>query len=180
MCICVSFNYYFNAWRSCQFCSFLFQHRHKVKLLVTQSCPTLWDPPGSSVHGIFQVRILEWVAMSFFVGSSWTRDRTQLSLIAGRFFTIWATRRANKDTNIDTCIPIYRLLWWLNGKESSCQSRRQGFNPQVRKISWRRKWQPTPSFLPEKSHGQRSLVGYSPWAHKRVAQDLATKPPPVP
>ena len=35
-----------------------------------------------------------------------------------------------------------------------------------RKIPWRRKWQPTPVFLPEKSHGQRSLAGYSPWGHK--------------
>ena len=40
------------------------------------------------------------------------------------------------------------------------------FNPRVRKILWRRKQQPTPEFLPGKSHGQRSLVGYSPWGHK--------------
>jgi len=40
------------------------------------------------------------------------------------------------------------------------------FNPWVRKIPWRRKWQPTPVFLSEKPHGQRSLVGYSPWGHK--------------
>ena len=45
------------------------------------------------------------------------------------------------------------------GKESPCQSRRCGFNPWVRKIPWRRKWQPTPIFLPGKFHGQRSLVG---------------------
>ena len=42
------------------------------------------------------------------------------------------------------------------------------------KISWRRKWQPTPVFLPGKSHGQRSLAGYSPW-NRRVGHDLATK-----
>ena len=41
-----------------------------------------------------------------------------------------------------------------------------GFNPWVGKISWRRKWQPTPVFLPGKSHGWRSLVGYSPWGRK--------------
>ena len=40
------------------------------------------------------------------------------------------------------------------------------FSPWVRKICWRKKWQPTPLFLPEKSHGQRSLVGYSPGGHK--------------
>ena len=43
---------------------------------------------------------------------------------------------------------------------------RPGFDPWVRKIPWRRKWQPTPVFLPGDSHGQRSLVGYSPWGHK--------------
>ena len=43
------------------------------------------------------------------------------------------------------------------------------------KIPWSRKWQPTPIFLPEKSHGQRSLVAYSPWGHKRVGHDLVTK-----
>ena len=46
------------------------------------------------------------------------------------------------------------------------QFRRPRFDSWVRKISWRRKWQPTPVFLPRKSHGWRSLVGYSPWGHK--------------
>ena len=66
----------------------------KVKVLIT---PTLCDPvnfslPGSSVHGILQARILEWVGTSFSRGFSWPRDRTQLSHIAGRCFPIWATR----------------------------------------------------------------------------------------
>ena len=47
-------------------------------------------------------------------------------------------------------------------KKSVCQSRRLGFNPWVRKIPWRRKWQPTPVFLPGESHGQRSLAAYIP------------------
>ena len=51
---------------------------------------------------------------------------------------------------------------WLSGKESTCQCRRLGFNPWVRKSPWRRTWQPTPAFLPLKSYGQRNLVGYSP------------------
>ena len=50
-----------------------------------------------------------------------------------------------------------------SGKESACQGRRCSFDPWVGKIAWRRKWQPTPVFLPGKFHGQRSLVGYSPW-----------------
>ena len=42
------------------------------------------------------------------------------------------------------------------------------FDPWVRKVPWRRKWQPTPVFLPGKFHGQQSLVGYSPWGHKET------------
>ena len=52
--------------------------------------------PGSSVHGIFQARVLERVAVSFFRGSSWPRGRAQVSLIAGRCFTIWATWEATR------------------------------------------------------------------------------------
>ena len=44
--------------------------------------------------------------------------------------------------------------------------RRQGFDPWVRKIPWRRKWQPTPIFMPEKFHGQSRLAGYRLWGHK--------------
>ena len=65
--------------------------------LVAQSCPTLCNPvdcspPGSSVHGIIQAGILEWVAMPSSTGSSQARDPTQVSHIAGEFFTVWATR----------------------------------------------------------------------------------------
>ena len=58
------------------------------------------------------------------------------------------------------------LLWWLSGKESACQCRRHRFDPWVRMIPWRGKWQPTPVFLPGKCHGQRSLAGNSPWGYK--------------
>ena len=62
---------------------------------VAQSCPTLCDPmdcspPGSSVHGILQARVLEWVAISFSRGSSRPRDQTQVSRIADRCFNLWA------------------------------------------------------------------------------------------
>ena len=68
-----------------------------ISQLVSQSCLTLCDPmacnlPGSSVSGILQARILEWVAICFSRGSSPPRDRTQVSCVAGRLFTIWATR----------------------------------------------------------------------------------------
>ena len=64
---------------------------------VAQSCPTVCDPmdcklPGSSIHGIFQARVLEWGAMAFSRGSSWPRDWTQVSHIVGRCFMVWATR----------------------------------------------------------------------------------------
>ena len=73
----------------------------KVKLLLAQSCLTLWDPmncssPGSSVHGISQARILEWIAIPFSRRSYQPRDQSRVSCIAGRFFTIWATREARK------------------------------------------------------------------------------------
>ena len=66
---------------------------------VAHSCPTLCNPmdcslPGSSIHGIFQASVLEWVAISFSRRSSRPRDRTQVSCIAGRCFTVWATREA--------------------------------------------------------------------------------------
>ena len=71
----------------------------KVKVLVIQSCPTLCDPmecspPGSSVHGILQRRILEWVAILFSRGSSLLRDGTQVFHIPDRSLTSWATRKA--------------------------------------------------------------------------------------
>ena len=64
------------------------------------------------------------------------------------------------------------LPWWLRGKESACQCGRQGFDPWVGKIRWRRKWQPTPVCLPGEFHGQRSLVGYSPCGHKESEQPI--------
>ena len=48
------------------------------------------------------------------------------------------------------------------------ETKRHRFNLWVRKIPWRRKWQPTPVFLPGKPHGQRRLAGYSPWGHKEL------------
>ena len=75
-----------------------------------------------------------------------------------------------------------RVIWlkcqqfkWLSGKESTCKCRRHGFNPWVRKIPCRRKWQPTPVFLLGKSHGQRRLAGHSPWGCITVRHKLATK-----
>ena len=89
---------------------------------VTQLCPTFCDPmncspPGSSVHGILEARILEWVAMPFSRGSSWpTGDPglTRVSCVAGRFFTVWALREALKwkQKGSITNIKLYPQSGW--------------------------------------------------------------------
>ena len=66
---------------------------------IAQLCLTLWGPvdcglSDSSVHGVLQSGMLQWIAISFLRGSSWPRDWSQVSCIAGRFFTIWATSEA--------------------------------------------------------------------------------------
>ena len=114
-----------------------------LKVLVTQLFLTLCDhmdcsPSGSSVHGILQARILEWVAISF----------------SGDLL----------DPGIEPGSPTLQaeaLLSEPPGKPR--RHMRCGFNPWVVKIPWRRTWYPTSVLLLGKSHGQRSLVGYSPW-----------------
>ena len=89
-----------------------------LKVRVAHSCPTPCNPldcspPGSSIHDVFQARMVERLAISYFRGSSSPRDQTQVSSIVGRFFTIWATRevepivwggRIGSRTPIDTKI----------------------------------------------------------------------------
>ena len=97
--------------------SFLFIGRHVSVLLVAQSCPTLcdpmdWSPPDSSVHEIFQARILEWVAISFSRGSSQLRDRTQVSYTVGRFFTNWAASSMPR-MSLTIFFFLHYLVMWL-------------------------------------------------------------------
>ena len=84
-----------------------------LTVLVAQSCLTPCDPmdcrpPGSSVHGILQAGILEWIAIPFSRGSSQPRDRTWVSCIAGGFFSIW-TVQAQQDL-----LPTRDSVWSLN------------------------------------------------------------------
>ena len=84
-----------------------------VRSLIDQLCLTLCDPMDYTIHWILQARILEWVAFPFSRGSSQHRDQTQVSCIAGRFFSIWAPRVSppkgpnsktiTLDTRISTC-----------------------------------------------------------------------------
>ena len=65
--------------------------------------------PDSSVQGLLQARILEWVAISFSRASSWPRDRTRVSCVAGRFFTVWASREVHRRVNWDIFIHQHSL-----------------------------------------------------------------------
>ena len=92
-----------------------------------------------------------------------------------RFLILWLLKvLLNRYTRISLGLPR-----WLSGKESACQCRiyrRHCFDPWLGKISWRRKWQPTPVFLPEKSPRQWSLVGHGVAI---VQHDLTTEPAPM-
>ena len=89
---------------------------------VVQSCPILCDPmecslPGSSIHGIFQARVLEWVVISFSRGSSRPSDWTWVSCIVGRCFTIWATREVSLSPGV--CSNSCPLSLWCHPTISS-------------------------------------------------------------
>ena len=76
----------------------------RLLMLVSQPCPSFCDPmdsspPGFSVHGILQARILEWVAFPFSRGASQPRDQTWVPCTAGSFFTIWVTEEAPETSN---------------------------------------------------------------------------------
>ena len=95
---------------------------------VAQSCLTLCDPmdcslPGSSVHGILQARILEWVTISFSRGSSWPRDRTRVSRIGGRRFNLWATREARWLMVIPIKDPKLDHVWRLKPESDNTKGR---------------------------------------------------------
>ena len=81
----------------CWLSIYIHSHESESCSVMSNSFATTWTVcslSGSSVHGIFQARILEWIAISFSRGSSWPRHRTGVSCIAGRFYTISATREA--------------------------------------------------------------------------------------
>ena len=118
---------------------------------IVKSCPTLCDPMGcsilsSSIHGIFQARVLEWLVVFFSRGSSQPRDQTWVFCTADRCFTIWATR----ETLFMFKHPwnYLGLPWWLSWSRICLQCGRPEFDPWVRKIPWRRKWLPIPIFWP--------------------------------
>ena len=102
---------------------------------ITQSCLTLCNPmdcvpSGSSVHGILQAWILEWVVIPLSRGSSWPRDQTWVFCIAGRFFTIWAIVEALKQSQI---LSLVLLCVW-------CQNLVHNTNPSIHDPLVRENW----------------------------------------
>ena len=153
---------------------------------VAQSCPTLHDPmdcslPGFSIHGIFQARVLEWVAISFSRRSSQPRDWSWVSRIVGRHFTVWATREVQRVGHILVSIwtwckgflggaVVKNLSANAGGTRDLGSTPRSGRSPGVGNST------PTVLFLPGKFHGQQSLAGYSPWGPKEsdMTEQLST------
>ena len=111
------------CWRSQSWMS-LWRPTRPPESEVAQSCPTLCDPmdcspPGSSVHGIHQARILEWIAISFSRGSSQPRDRTQVSHIVGRCFNLWASRKTLRPPELTPKKDVLFIIGDCNAKVGS-------------------------------------------------------------
>ena len=109
-------------------------------------CPILFYLPHSSIHGIFQARVLEWVAISFFTVSSQRRDQTWVSHIVGRCFTIWATREFRWG-GIQTFRPQQLLLeYYIFLHFFFSLSSNLSFYPMNLLCSWIMFWLFSPSF----------------------------------
>ena len=108
ICICITDLTLLYTWKCAS---------HSV---VSNSCdPMDCSPPGSSIHGIFQAKLLEWVAIFSSIGLSRPRDRTWVSCIAGRLFTVWATREAPYTWN-DIVNKLYSNKKFLKGGMATC------------------------------------------------------------
>ena len=97
-----------HCWSSCAY-SLCFSAWKCSEVKVAQSCPTLCDPMDYTVHWILQARILQWVAFLFSRGSSQPGGQTQVSCIAGGFFTSWATREA-KNTGVGSLSLLQQIF----------------------------------------------------------------------
>ena len=137
----------------------------------------LYSPPGSSVHGILQSRILKWVAIPFFRKSFRLQDWNWVSHTAGRFFSVWVTREASmkynfceffKSQGTGTILSFYSQWWSIF---SILMYLLFIFTLVICVLVFSifcldlRLWHPTPVLLPGKSHGWRSLVGCCLWGH---------------
>ena len=138
-----------------------------------------WASSLSLSHslGILQARILEWVACPFSRGSSQPRDWTQVSHVAGGFFTSWATAggfftnwaiREAPRVGRWVLHQLIHVVLVVKNPPVNAWYKRCGFYPWVGKIPWNRKRHHTSVVLPGKFNGQRRLAGYSPWDSKQL------------
>ena len=128
----------------------------------SNSCPlSRWCHPtiASSVHWLSNTRFLRLTLLHPF-----SQDKLNFLNLMTVTHPNWSLVSWTESSNMKTSEIKWSLglPWWFRGKESACQCRRHRFDPWVKKIPWRRKWQLTLVFLPGKFHEQRSLVGYSP------------------
>ena len=145
-------------------------------------CDPDCSPPVSSVRWILQARILGWVAMPSSRGSSWSKDRTRISYVSciGRrvcffvFFFVFFLPLAppvEKAMAPHSSTLAWKIPWTEEpGRLQTMGSRRVGHDWATSLslfpfMHWRRKWQPTPVFLPGESQGRGSLVGRRLWGH---------------
>ena len=122
-----------------------------MDILVLSVFWKLWYRPKEAGTGILEER----------GAGVWCESRLVRSLTAP--WTHSGRKRCYTKIKI---VPPLRFRGDSDARKSAHNSRRPGFNPWMRMIPWRREWLPTPVFLPGKSHGQRSLVGFSPWGRK--------------
>ena len=140
---------------------------------VDQSFPTLyspWNSPGQNI-GVGSLALLQGILAT--QESNTRSPKLQADSLPAE------PRGKPKNTGVSS-LSLLQWIFLIHGevfilrgfpdgsvvKEFTCKGRRRIFHPWVGKIPWRREWQSTPVFLPGESHGQRSLVGYSPWGRK--------------
>ena len=121
----------------------------------------------SASTSILPVNIQDWFPLGWIIWSPCSQRDSQESSPTPQF----ESRQENlKLSSLLSFLLFSRVFPGdASNKEPDCHCRRNkwcGFSPWVGKIPWRRKWQPTPAFLPGEFHGQRSLMGYGPWVHK--------------
>ena len=138
---------------------------------------------------VYFVYHIDWLA--YVEPYLWSWDESHMALVCGLFYVLLDSVCEYSVDKFHICIhqrywPIIFFLvlssvlvsgwwwlhrglpWWLRWWRIHLQFRRLGFDPWVGKVPWRRAWHPTPVFLPGESHGQGSLVGYSPWGSKEL------------
>ena len=144
------------------------QSLNRVRLCDPKDC----SPPDPSVHGIFQARIQEWVAVFFSRGSSWLRDRTLISCVAGRFFTVWGTQGAqqcNPCCDISSANPVssrglwkQRLTWLVPFPGGPGQQHGFGSFLEIWEGPDGQEWWPAPHDTPLSAQASRSEFSLSP------------------